>query len=477
MGGFPEYEGYDGLGLAELVRSKQVKPSEVLEAAIERAEERNPVLNAIVLPMYEEARAAAIRGLSEGPLTGVPFLLKDLHALYSGRPTANGCRLFADAVADHDSEIVVRQRRAGLVIFGKTNTPELGLSVTTEPRLFGATRNPWSLEHSPGGSSGGAAAAVAAGIVPLAHATDGGGSIRIPASCCGIFGMKPTRARIPLGPDQGEGWSGMSVHHAVSRSVRDSAALLDATSGAGSGDPYAAPAQPGPFLAEVGADPGRLRIALSVVPPSGVAVDPECLRAARDAALLCETLGHEVSEATPEIDGSLLARSTAQIIAASTRSTLDLRASQLGRTLSADDVERGTWTLAQMGSSISGADYVAAVRSIHGLGRQLAGFFESYDVLLTPTAARPPLLLGELDTMSEDFGTYLATLGSFRGFPELFNATGQPAMSVPLHWTPEGLPVGVQFAGRFGAEATLFRLAAQLEQAAPWADRRPPALR
>ena len=476
MGGFAEYERYDGVELAELVREREVTAAEVLDAAIERAEARNGALNAIVLPMYEQARVALERGLPEGPYTGVPFLLKDLHAQYAGVPTTHGCSLFAKAVADRDTELVARYKRAGLAIFGKTNTPELGLSTSTEPRLFGPARNPWSLEHTTGGSSGGAAAAVAARIVPAAHASDGGGSIRIPASCCGVFGLKPTRGRIPMGPVVGEGWSGMSAQHVVSLTVRDSAALLDATHGPETGDPYAAPPAARSFLSEVGADPGRLRIALAIEPASGVAVDPECARAARDAAALCEELGHDVTEAAPEVDAQLLRESATVIIGANVHSLLAARAKELGRELEQGDVEGVTWTLAQMGVNASASDYATAVKGIHGIGRTVGPFFDDFDVILTPMLARPPIELGVLDMMTSDLAAYLEALGAFTAYSQLFNATGQPAMSVPLHETPSGLPVGIHFAGRFGDEATLFRLAAQLEQARPWRDRLPPLL-
>src|SRR5262245_46098664 len=297
-----EFERYDGLGLAELIRTKEVTAEEVLAATLERIDARNPAINAVVTRMDDKARAAIRAGLPDGPFKGVPYLLKDLGALYTGVITSFGSKLFAGFVPDHDSEIVARMKRAGLVIVGKSNTPEMGISPSTEPRLHGATRNPWSVGHSAGGSSGGAAAAVAAGILPMAHATDGGGSIRIPASACGLFGLKPTRARNPAGPDAGEGWSGASIGHAVTRSVRDSAALLDATSGPDVGDPYWAPPPARPFLDEVGRDPGHLRIALTVKPWFDTPVDPECVEATHNAGKLSASLGHHVEEARPEIN-------------------------------------------------------------------------------------------------------------------------------------------------------------------------------
>jgi amidase/6-aminohexanoate-cyclic-dimer hydrolase len=474
MGGFEQYEEFDGIGLAECVRRGDTTPEELLDAALARADARNPDLNAIVRPMAEEARAAIAAGLPDGPYRGVPFLLKDLHATYAGVPTSNGSAFFADSIADHDTELVARYKRAGLVIFGKTNTPELGLSPSTEPRLFGPARNPWNLDHTTGGSSGGAAAAVAARIVPAAHASDGGGSIRIPASCCGLLGLKPTRGRTPMGPDAGEGWSGMSSQHVVSLTVRDTAALLDATHGPATGDPYACPPPERPFLDELGAPPGSLRVALALAPAGGIALDPECERAARDAARLCEELGHRVEEALPPVDPDALRQSTSVIIGANVHATLAARAKQVGHEAGPEDVELITQTLARLGQNASASDYAAAVKTIHLIGRGVGGFFEEFDVLLTPMLARPPVKIGVLDMMTQDIPSYLEALGSFTGYSQLLNATGQPAMSVPLSHSEAGLPIGVHFAGRFGDEATLLRLAAQLEQARPWIDRRPP---
>lgn len=469
-----EFESFDGLGLAELVRRRDASPAELLDAAVSRVEARNPELNAVVTRMYDQARAAIAEGLPAGPFTGVPYLLKDLGAHYTGAVTSFGSTLFKDFVVDHDSEITARLRRAGLVIFGKTNTPELGLAASTEPRLFGPTRNPWNPAHSSGGSSGGSAAAVAAGMVPMAHATDGGGSIRIPASCCGLFGLKPTRARNPMGPDAGEGWGGASVGHAVTRTVRDSAALLDATSGPDVGDPYWAPPPARPFLDEVGRDPGRLRIALTTRPWNGQPVDPECAEAAVAAARLCERLGHHVEEATPEINASLLGEASLIIISANIRATLEARAAVLGRELAAGDVERLTWARAVHGHTARAADYARSIGVVHRTGRAVARFFTRYEILLSPTMCRPPYPLGVLDLMTEDVERYTQAILGAIGFTSLFNSAGCPAMSVPLSWSRSGLPIGVQFAAPFGDEATLFRLGAQLETAQPWATRRPP---
>ena len=468
-----EYSRLDALGLAELIRSGDVTDEEVLEAALTRSGEVNGRINAIVIPMIDEARASLRAGLPTGPFTGVPFLLKDLGAYYAGTRTTSGCRFNADYVADHDSELVRRHKAAGLVIFGKAASPEFGLTTSTESALFGVTRNPWNLERSAGGSSGGSAAAVAAGIVPIAHATDGGGSIRIPASCCGLFGLKPTRARVSLGPDLGEGWSGLSAAHAVSRSVRDSAALLDATAGPASGDPYHAPPPARPFLEEVGRPPGKLRIAYTSQAFNGSPVDPQCKAAVEDAAGLCRELGHQVTEAAPAVDYATLGQATRTIVGANVLANLRERAAALGREYTADDVEPLTRATAEDGKTFDAARYAASIRTVHQVGRQVAAFFQDRDLLLSPTMAAPPKPLGVLSQSNPNPQEYLAHLLQTIGFTQLMNVSGVPAMSVPLYWSAEGLPIGIQFAAPFGEEARLFRLAAQLEAARPWADRRP----
>lgn len=468
-----DYERFDGLGLAELVKTRQVSAQELLHAAIERVERRNPAINAVVNRMFDKAEAAIAAGLPSGLFTGVPYLLKDLGVYYAGTVTTAGSAFLRDAVADHDSEIVTRMKRAGLVIFGKTNTSEFGLSTSVEPKLFGPTRNPFNLAYSAGGSSGGAGAAVASGMVPMAHATDGGGSIRVPASCCGLFGLKPTRARTPMGPDFGEGWSGASVGHAVTRSVRDSAALLDATAGPDIGDPYWAPPPERPFLAEVGAHPGPLKIAFSTTAWNGQDVAPECAAAVMDAATLCESLGHHLEPASPEIDADEHAKATRIIVAANTRRALEARAATLRREPGTDDVEAVTWSTAEFGRKATATDYAHALVSIHRIGRVVARFFCRFDILLTPTLCKPPHKLGMLAMTGIDPKAYLKALLGTIAFTSVFNSAGNPAMSVPLHWTASGLPIGVQFAAPFGDEATLLRLAAQLEAARPWGDRRP----
>jgi amidase len=464
----------DGTAQAELVQQKEVKAMELVEAAIERIERLNPRLNAVVTPMYDQGRAEATGQLPDGPFVGVPFLLKDLLGAYGGVRMTLGSALLRDFVPDHDSELVARLKRTGLIVLGKTNTPEFGILPTTEPRLFGPCRNPWDTERTTGGSSGGSAAAVAAGLVPMAHGNDGGGSIRIPASCCGLFGLKPTRARNPLGPDFGDIMSGLVVEHALTRSVRDSAGLLDATSGPDVGDPYWAPPPERPFLQEVGAEPGRLRIAFTTVAATGVEVHADCVTATQDAATLCADLGHEVVEAAPKLDGELITQWFTVLWSAGCASTLNGVAHITGQDPAPDQVEPLTWALYEMGRQVSAADYLLALQMVQLVARDIGHFFADYDVLLTPTLAEPPVALGTFDSSPDNplQGFYRAA--TFVPFTPICNVTGQPAMSVPLFWNANGLPVGTHFIGRFGDEATLFRLAAQLEEARPWANRRPP---
>jgi amidase len=465
----------DATAQAARVRRGELQPIELVEAAIARAERVNPALNAIVTPLYDQARAIARGNLPEGPFRGVPFLLKDLLASYAGARMTGGSSFLGDFVPDHDSELVARFRKAGLVVIGKTNTPEFGILPTTEPRLFGPCRNPWNTGHIAGGSSGGSAAAVAAGIVPMAHGNDGGGSIRIPASCCGIFGMKPTRARTTLGPDVGDIMGGLVVEHALTRTVRDSAALLDAVCGPGVGDPYPAPPRTRPFLEEVGTDPGRLRIAFTTTAPSGVRIDQECVRAVHNAAKLCESLGHSVEEAAPEINGLLMVDSFLTVWKAGTASGIQAMALLTGRVPSPEQFEPLTWALHEAGQAISAPTYLLAQTVLHGVARQIARFMLRYHVWLTPTLAEPPLPIGSFEPTPGNPLAGFERAVEFVPFTPLCNLSGQPAMSVPLHWSRDDLPVGTHFIGRFGDEATLFRLAAQLEAACPWRDRRPPA--
>ncbi|MCH8815306.1 MAG: amidase [Chloroflexi bacterium] len=465
----------DAIALAELVRTKQVKPIELLDAAIERADKVNPQINAIVTPMYDLARKAAESPINESaPFCGVPFLLKDLGPQFAGVRQTMGSAFLKDFVPPLDSTLTVRQREAGLITFAKTNTPEFGLMPTTESTLLGPARNPWNTDHSTGGSSGGSGAAVAAGIVPMAHANDGGGSIRIPASCCGLFGLKPTRARVPLGPILGDIMGGLVTDHAVSRSVRDSAALLDATAGPEAGDPYWAPPQERPYISEVGADPGHLRIAFTTGKPAPHPLHEESIAAVKDAAALCEELGHEVSEAAPPIDPDQLAEAFTAIWTSGNVFTIDALAPFAGRQPSADQFETLTWLLYEEGLEVSAAHYQSAIATFQLMSRAVARFHETYDLWLTPTLGAPPPAIGYFDPAPDNPRQGFDRSEEYVPFTPIQNATGQPAMSIPLYWNDNGLPIGAHFVGRFGEEATLFRLAAQLEEARPWANKRPP---
>lgn len=471
-----EYEQYDGLGLADLVRRREVSADELLDAALERADARNPKLNAIIHDWRDHARKAIKEGLPEGPFTGVPFLFKDLNMYMPGRVTSNGSKLFADYVPDVKSTLAERFEQAGLVVFGNTNSPEFGLTAATEPALHGPTRSPWNLDHTPGGSSGGSSSAVSAGILPMAHATDGGGSIRIPAACCGLFGMKPTRARNPVGPHTGEGWGGLSIGHAVTWTVRDSAALLDATAGPAPGDPYHAPPKTGSYLSAAMVPPKRLRIAYSTTAPSGVAVDPECIKAVENAARLLADLGHHVEDDAPVINTEETGFAQLALMAISAKLTCELRAAELGRELKEDDVEIITWRMIENARMAQADDYPKALRIVHGLGRTFAAFHERYDIWLTPTLGKPPVPIGALAMNNPDIGAYASEAMAFACFTGFMNMTGAPSMSLPLHVTQAGLPLGVMASGPVGSEEMLFSLAGEIERAQPWFATRPPSL-
>ncbi len=470
--GFYEYLDYDALGLAELVRRKEVSAVELLDAAIARIDGIDPELNAVVTKMYDEARATIENGIPDGPFAGVPFLLKDLGAIYQGVRTTFGSRLFDQYLPDYDDELVRRYKGAGLVTLGRTNTPEFGLNASTESVLLGPCRNPWDTTRSSGGSSGGAAAAVAARMVPLAHASDGGGSIRIPSSCCGVFGMKPSRGRQPNGPDAGEQWEGFATDHAVSLSVRDNAALLDATSAPETGAPYGIPAPARPFLEEVTSSPGKLRIAMFT---HGAADEthPDCVAAVQDVARLCEELGHDVIEDAPAIDYDSVKLAFSLIVESHTAAMLDQFSENLGRNVVRELVEPVTLGWAQGGWKASAADFARTKSIINATTRRVAEFLTWYDVILTPTLGAPPPKLGYLDTVNLKFAEFYQRIFDFLPFTWLHNLTGLPAMSVPLHWNNDGLPIGVQFAGGYADEATLYRLAGQLEEARPWRDKVP----
>jgi len=404
----------------------------------------------------------------------VPYLMKDLTASIAGVPMTRGSRFFADTPpATADSEHVTRLKRSGLVIFGRTSTCEMGLSLTCEPQLYGPTRNPWDRTRISGGSSGGAAAAVGARMLPMAHASDGFGSIRAPAACCGVVGLKPTRSRNTFSPFAGEGLGGLSTEHAVTLTVRDCAALLDTTAGLGAGDPYAAPSPERPYFVEVGAPAGTLRIARTAKAPNGATVEAESLKALSEVAKLCADLGHHVEQADPHVDGAAIVPTFLTLATANTVVNLASHPTA-GRPAREGEVERVTWLTGQRGEKVSSADYVRATQTAHRLGRQMAAFHQRYDVLLTPALATLPVKLGWIDMMLDDFDKYWRRVFHFSPFTVWFNITGQPAMVLPLGRSAEGLPVAVQLVGRFGDEATLFRLAAQLEHARPWFARKPP---
>lgn len=486
-----DYLRHDALGLAELVAAGEVSAAELLEAAISRAGQVNPRINALVIPMFEQARSRVREPLA-GPFAGVPFLIKDIIQDYAGVPATSGSRALRDWKPPSHASYTQRCLDAGLVIFGKTATPELALKGITESQAWGVTRNPWNLDHTPGGSSGGAAAAVAAGILPMAGANDGGGSIRIPAACCGLFGLRPSRGRVPLGPRMGEAWEGASSDLVVSRSVRDSAAMLDALQGADIGAPFEIRAPERPYLQEVARDPGRLRIAFSTRSPIGTEVDPQCVAALEETARLLERLGHRVEEAQPEVDGLALARCYITMYMGNVAATVAEIVAETGAREA--DFETDTRTFALLGRALPAGDYVRIRRQWNDFARALGRFFTSHDLYLTPTLAAPPLRIGELELPAWQRAAQKLVLGLRAGglllksgivdqlardslakvpFTQLSNLTGTPSMSVPLQWTQEGLPLGSHFIAPFGEEARLLRLAAQLEQVQPWAQRRP----
>jgi amidase len=469
-----EYLAHDGLGLAGLVRSGDVSALELVDAAIARIEALNPRLNAVVWTMFDRARETAKGPLPEGPFAGVPFLLKDILGDMEGVPTRSGSRLVPDHPAPHNSELVNRFLKAGLIPLGKTNVPEFGLVGTTESKLYGPARNPWNPNHSTGGSSGGSGAAVASGMVPVAHANDGGGSIRIPASACGLVGLKPTRARNPLGPDLGDVMAGLVCEHVVSRTVRDTAAMLDCTAGPDLGDPYAAPPAPDNWLAASQQAPGRLRIAFAKTKLDGSPLHPDCVAAVEVAAKLCESLGHDVEEASPQLDQSGLTPSFMALWTGGLVMQTDYLAAMTGAKPGPDTLEGLTLGLYEAGKRVTAAQLLMAVAGIQQAARAVAQWHQSYDVWITPTLGLPPLRNGEFDVDERDVMKGFAPMIDYVPFTSLQNATGQPAINLPLHWNADGLPIGTQFVGRVGEEALLLSLATQLEAAQPWADKRPP---
>jgi amidase len=472
-----EYAKYDGIGLAELVKARQVSPRELAETALEAIDALNDKLNAVVAKTPEETERALREGPGKGPFEGVPFLIKDVGSHFANVPMEFGSRLFEGMVFPYDNELATRFKKSGVVAVGRSNIPEFGASVSTESVKYGPCRNPWNMAHTPGGSSGGAAAAVAAGMVPVAHANDGGGSIRAPASCCGVFGLKPSRFRMPWGPDQDEGIFGLGSELIVSRTVRDSAAMLDATAGADVGARYLLPEPPISYLTASQRDPKRLKIAFSFTPPEGAPeVHAECKQAVLDAAKLCEELGHEVFEATPDVTHDEACAVFRDMAAPMMAGAVQKVCAATGRQVGPDNFEATTRELLKHGANMSAVDLADAFSNANTVSRKLGHFFTKCDVWLTPVLSSPPLKLGVLNANEEGVSAHqwIRKLMDFAPFCAMFNGSGQPAMSVPLHWTKDGLPVGVHFVGRFADELTLFHLAGQLERARPWIDRVPP---
>ncbi len=470
----------DACALAQLVRDGVASPAELVDDAINRIEKLNPELNAVIRPRFDEARREAAAALPDGPFRGVPIVLKDLLCYLAGEEIHEGMRVLKEAryVSRRDQELARRFHAAGFVVVGRTNTPELGILPTTEPLAYGPTRNPWDTARSTGGSSGGSAAAVASGMVPVGHANDGGGSIRIPASECGLVGLKPSRARVPLGPEWGDIFGGLVCELVVSRTVRDTAAVLDAVAGPEPGDPYAAPTPSRPYVEELGADPGRLRIGMQSAAFGGtVTTHPDCVAATEAAGALLESVGHVVDPThVAALDPPELVEAFLLVWAAGTASDVDhYWPEKLGRPIKQDEVEPLTWALADAGRGASASDFLEARRQLQAMARQVAKWYEGgFDLLLTPTIAQPPPLIGDFDSPADNPLHGLFRAAEVVPFTPLFNATGQPAISLPLYWSAQGLPIGVQLVAPYGHEDVLLRVASQLEQAAPWAQRRPP---
>jgi amidase len=462
----------DATAQAELVATGKVSPVEMVNAAIERVERYDGALNALTYRWFEAARELASSSqLPEGPFRGVPYLLKDLYAAEAGKPLSNGSKAYksADYVSSEDTTLVSRYKASGLISIGRSNSPEFGSVPVTEPEAWGPTRNPWDLSRTPGGSSGGSAAAVAAGIVPIAHASDGGGSIRIPASCCALVGLKVSQGRISMGPTRDE--SNLGVEHCVSRSVRDSARLLDATHGPGIGDVIIAPTPRRPFIDEVGADPGRLRIGFLDFNPRGGDVHADCVDGVHKTAKLLESLGHHVEPGFPEIfSDNDFGRAFSMLWSTNMGTAIRRFSEALGREMTPNDIEAMNWAQAEFAKGVNGVDFSLAQASSIQFRRAIQSWWtKGWDLLLTPTLSAPPLPVGSMPNNPERPMTPLMTAGAWVAFTSQFNISGQPAISLPLHRTAEGLPVGMQLAAAYGREDVLIRVASQLEQAAPWA--------
>lgn len=468
----------DILAISQMVKNGEVSSRELVEDSIARIEAVNPEINAVITKTYDEAIAASAMPSNDTVFAGVPFLVKDLYCHMAGVRTASGSRLTQNFIPEMDSELMARYRRAGLIPMGKTNVCEFGTLGTTEPRLFGATRNPWNLAHTPGGSSGGSAAAVASGMTLAAHGGDGAGSIRIPASCCGLFGLKPTRGRITLGPLIGEGLGGIVNEHVLTTTVRDSAAILDATKGNAVGDPYASPDNSASFLAACSRPPERLRIAVTVDSLIDTTVHDDCKKAVLHTARICEQLGHELEYVSPSLDFETYKKKYTGFWTMTATKAIHSLAIARGQDAEylARDVEPFNQYLFSVGNQITAAQYLTDLSWFHTFSRNLAVFQQNFDVWLTPTLGSPPPSLGYFDAEAQGGAKVMDRFMEFLAFTTFANMAGIPAMSIPLYWNSNGLPVGSQFMGRFGDESTLFQLASQLEQAEPWLHRKPPAL-
>lgn len=475
MGASSDFSDLDATAMAALVRAGEVSPMELVDDAISRVESVNGQLNAVIIEMFEHARAVAAQPLSDAAFCGVPFLMKDFAAEIAGFPFYEGSRFLEGYTPQTNSLIYDRFCAAGLITIGKTNLPEFAIGVTTEPQRFGATHNPWDLSRTPGGSSGGAAAAVAARVVPMAHGNDVGGSIRIPASACGLVGLKPSRGRTSLAPHYGDVLAGYFVELGLTRSVRDCAGLLDAVAGPGIGEPYLAPVPAEAYVQAITRPPGRLRIGFSTVTPLGDPLDAECVAAIENTARLCESLGHEVREAAPQFDAMELWTKYTTLLASLVAWMMADWARRVGKTPQASDFEEFVWAFSERGRGLSAADYLLAMQDVQAQIRALSLFYEDHDLWLTTTLGQPPVPLGTLVYTGDPF-ELRRRMAKFSPYTYLSNATGQPAISLPLAWSEAGLPIGLHFTARMGREDVLLQLAAQLEQAQPWANNKPPVV-